>query len=49
MTTEGSATAGMDIELRIDAGKGWTAAEVQQKIREIGDHILKNASGAMPG
>lgn len=47
--TEGAASASMDIELRIDLAKGWTPAEVQIKLRELGDHILKNASGAMAG
>jgi hypothetical protein len=46
---EGAATVGTDIELRVDTGKGWLAAEVQEKIREIGNYVLKNTSGTMPG
>jgi hypothetical protein len=46
---EGAATTTTDIEVRIDTGKGWTPAEVQQKLEELGNHILKNSSGTMPG
>jgi hypothetical protein len=46
---EGTATLATDIELRVDTGKGWTAAEVQQKLGELGNYVLKNTSGTMPG
>jgi hypothetical protein len=35
--------------LRIDTGKGWLAAEVQVKLMEMGNYVLKNTSGTMPG
>jgi hypothetical protein len=46
---EGAATLGTDIELRIDTGKGWLAAEVQVKLQELANYVLKNTSGTMPG
>jgi hypothetical protein len=46
---EGTATLGTDIELRVDTGKGWLAAEVQVKLQELGNYVLKNTSGTMPG
>lgn len=45
--TEGAATGGTDIEVRIDTGKGWTMAEIQQKLEELANFILKNASKAL--
>jgi hypothetical protein len=46
---EGAATLGTDIELRVDTGKGWTAGEVQEKLGELANYVLKNTSGTMPG
>lgn len=42
--TEGASTGSTDVEVRVDTGKSLTKEEILQKLEQLRNVILKNAS-----